>query len=337
MTTHAWLFTEDATLEWREIPLREPAEGEVLIRLRACGLCTGEVMDWYIRRKAPLVPGHELVGTIEQVGAGVHQFQAGERVIVHHHAPCMVCDLCRRGAYVHCPTWRKTKLSPGGLSERFLVPPEIVRTDLLRVPDSVSDERAVFVEPLACVVKSLRRAGLKHGSHIAIIGLGVMGMLHILLAQAWGAKTIYALDLLPHRLAFAEELGAIPIAVNAEGETQERDAFATPPEIVVVGPGVESALTLAWNLVAPDGTIVLFTPTPPEVRYPYDWHTAYFREIRLVPSYSAGPNDMRQALALLIDGLPVEKLITHRIPLSEVPKGYRLLREASALKVMCYD
>jgi len=327
MTTQAWLFTTDGTLEWQTMPLKTPQEGEVLVRLRACGLCTGEVMDWYIRRKAPLVPGHELVGTIEQLGAGVVGFREGERVIVHHHAPCLGCDLCRRGAYVHCPTWRATKLHPGGLSERFLVPPEIVLSDLLRVPDTLPDERAVFAEPLACVVKSLRRAGLKHGSQVAVIGLGVMGMLHILLAQWWGAKTVYALDLLPHRLELAERLGAVPLPV--EHPTPE-----PAPEIVIVGPGNESALTLAWNLIAPDGTIVLFTPTPPEVRYPYDWHTAYFREIRLVPSYSAGPNDMRQALALLVDGLPVERLITHRLAMSEVPKGYQLLREASALKVV---
>ncbi|MFQ3609890.1 MAG: alcohol dehydrogenase catalytic domain-containing protein [Fimbriimonadales bacterium] len=327
MTNHAWLFTQEATLEWHPMPVGEPDAGEVLVRLRACGLCTGEVMDWYIRRKAPLVPGHELVGTIERVGSGVNQFREGERVIVHHHAPCGQCDLCRRGAYVHCPTWRATKLRPGGLSERFVVPPEIVRSDLLRVPDSVSDERAVFAEPLACVVKSLRRAGLKHGSRIAVIGLGVMGMLHILLAHWWGAKTVYALDLLPHRLAFAEQLGAIPLPPDSAPPDPA-------PEIVIVGPGVESALALAWNLVAPDGTLLLFTPTPPEARYPYDWHTAYFKEIRLIPSYSAGPNDMRQALALLVDGLPVERLITHQLPLSEVPQGYQLLRKAEALKVV---
>ncbi|MCS7066258.1 MAG: alcohol dehydrogenase catalytic domain-containing protein, partial [Fimbriimonadales bacterium] len=151
----------------------------MLVCLRTCGLCSGEVMDWYMRRKAPVVPGHELVGEIEALGMGVEGFKVGDRVVVHHHAPCGQCASCRRGAFVHCPTWRSTRLVPGGLSERFIVPAEIVRGDLIHLSDSaersaetsLSDEVAVFTEPLACVVKSLRRSGLRHGMCLAVIGL----------------------------------------------------------------------------------------------------------------------------------------------------------------------
>lgn len=327
MKTHAWLFRQDGTFEWHALDLPEPAEGEVLVRLRACGLCTGEIMDWYMRQKAPLVPGHELVGEIEALGAGVEGFQVGERVIVHHHAPCGACGFCKRGAYVHCPTWRATKLNPGGLSERFLVPAPIVKSDLLRVPEGLSDEVAVFTEPLACVVKSLRRAGRVHGATVAVIGLGVMGMLHILLAQRWGAQRIVAIDRLEHRLVFAQTLGAEPFYPDAP-------QLSECAEVVIVGPGTPEALQLAWRIVAPAGAIVLFTPAEPEVRYALDWHTLYFKEVSLIPSYSAGPTEMRQALALLQDGLPAERLITHRLPLAQVPEGYALLRSAQALKVV---
>jgi L-iditol 2-dehydrogenase len=337
--TGAWWFLPDGTLEWQTLELPDPADGEVRVRLLACGLCSGEVMDWYMRRKAPLVPGHELVGEIEAVGTGVTGFQVGDRVVVHHHAPCGECPACRRGAFVHCPTWRSTKLVPGGLSERFLVPAPIVQRDLLRLAPTISEERAVFTEPLACVVKSLRRAGLRRGMSLAIIGLGVMGMLHILLAQAWGANPILALDRLTHRLEFARTLGAIPIPADATEEAVQQVRHLTGGEgaaIVVVGPGTPDALELGMQLVAPDGGVVLFTPAPPEVRYPLDWHTLYFREVRLVPSYSAGPSEMRHALRLLELGLPVEKLITHRLPLNRVPEGYTLLRRAEALKVIVH-
>jgi L-iditol 2-dehydrogenase len=335
--TGAWQFLPDGTLEWQTFELPDLAAGEVQVHLLACGLCSGEVMDWYMRRKAPLVPGHELVGEIEAVGAKVEGFQVGDRVVVHHHAPCGKCPACQRGAYVHCPTWRSTKLVPGGLSERFVVPAPIVQRDLLRLAATLSDERAVFTEPLACVVKSLRRAGLRHGMSLAVIGLGVMGMLHILLAQAWGAKHILGLDRLPHRLEFARTLGAVAVAANEPSEAvqQVRDLMGGDgAEIVVIGPGTTDALELGMQLVAPDGVVILFTPAPPEVRYPLDWHTLYFREVRLVPSYSAGPGEMRHALRLLEMGLPVEKLITHRLPLSRVPEGYALLRRAEALKVI---
>lgn len=329
MHTHAWRLTPDGEYHWERVELPPLQAGEVLIRLRACGLCTGEVMDWYTLRKAPLTPGHELVGEIEALGEGVQGLAVGERMVVHHHAPCLQCDLCRRGAFVHCPTWRSTKLYPGGLSERFIAPAAIVRVDLLRVPDHVSDERAAFVEPLACVVRSLRRAGLKHGDTLAIIGMGVMGMLHLLLGQAWGAGQVYAIDRLEHRLAFAESLGATPLHAD-DAPHALRDGAA----VVVVGPGSEPALALALQIVAPDGAVVLFTPAPPDVRFPLPWHDLYLRETRLVPSYSASHGEMRTALTLIANGLPVERLITHRLPLQHAPDGYALLRRAEALKVI---
>ncbi|MER3401856.1 MAG: alcohol dehydrogenase [Armatimonadota bacterium] len=335
--THAWRFLPDGRFEWQEIPLRLPTEGEVLVHLSACGLCTGEVMDWYIRQKAPLVPGHELVGIIESLGSEVKGFCEGQRVVVHHHAPCGQCALCRRGAFVHCPTWRATRLEPGGLSERFLVPPEIVRADLISIPDTMPDEVAVFTEPLACVVKSLRRAGSLHRATVAIIGMGVMGMLHLLLARAWGAQQVFAIDRLPHRLQVAESLGAVPVEAPEPAHAiaaMRKQTDGQGAEVVVVGPGTLDALDLGWKIVAPDGAIVLFTPAPPDLRYALDGYALYFQEVRLIPSYSAGPIEMRQAVQLLHGGLPVAELITHRLPLSQAPEGYALLRRAEALKVL---
>ncbi len=309
------------------------------MRLRACGLCSGEIMDWYMRRKAPVVPGHELVGEVEAVGADVQGFVPGTRVVVHHHAPCGTCPHCQRGAFVHCPTWRTTRLFPGGLSERFIVPAPIVQRDFIPLPaeSELPDEVAVFVEPLACVVKALRRAGLRHGMSVVIIGMGVMGLLHLLLAQRWGARQVLALDRLAHRLEVARSLGAVPVPVSHDEDTIQQVRALTEgigAEIVVVGPGTPDALALGFQLVAPDGALVLFTPAPPEVRYPLDWHTLYFSEIRLIPSYSAGPTEMRHALRLLESGLPVQSLITHRLPLAQAPEGYELLRRAEALKVI---
>lgn len=329
MQTRAWRLLPNGEYRWETVELPPLQAGEALVRLRACGLCSGEIMDWYTLRKAPLTPGHELVGVIEALGEGVAHLQVGDRVVVHHHAPCLRCDLCRRGAFVHCPTWRTTRLVPGGLSEWFVVPAPIVAVDVLPVPDSVPDEWAVFTEPLACVIRSLRRAGFRRGDTLAIVGMGVMGMLHLLLGQAWGAGRILAVDRLPHRLELAARLGATPLTAEAVGQ-QARGTAA----VVVVGPGNPDALALGLELVAPDGAVVLFTPAPPELRFALPWHDLYFRETRLIPSYSASHLEMREALLHLAGGLPVERLVTHRLPLERAPEGYELLRRAEAIKVI---
>src|SRR5579885_2730292 len=163
-------------------PTPQPGPGDILVRATACGICSGDIMPWYIRRKAPLVLGHEPVGVVEEVGSAVREFHRGDRVFVHHHAPCFECASCRRAEYVQCATWRATKIDPGGMAEYFVVGAHN-RRDTLRLPDALADADGVLVEPAACVVKSLRRAGLKRGESILVIGLGIMGMMHVMLAS----------------------------------------------------------------------------------------------------------------------------------------------------------
>src|SRR6185369_951741 len=168
---------------------------------------TGDIMGWYMQRKAPLVFGHEPTGDVVRVGAGVATVREGDRVFAHHHAPCGTCRMCRRGEYVHCKTWRKTNLAPGGMSEYFVVPAPNVAADTLRLPDGLAYESGTLVEPLACVVKSLRRGGMRAGDTVVVIGAGIMGQLHVVLAACEGARVIVA-DRVPFRLSRARELGA---------------------------------------------------------------------------------------------------------------------------------
>jgi len=336
--TRAVVFHSPGDLRLEQVPLPAPGSGDLVVRIRACGLCPGETMDWYMARKAPLALGHEPVGEIIHAGPGVRGFTVGERVFVHHHAPCLRCRSCRRGEFVHCATWRRSRLHPGGVSEFAVVPAEIVRGDTLRIPPVLSDEAATFVEPLGCVVKSLRRGGLRQGGSVLVIGLGVMGLLHVLLARRLGAGMIIGADRIASRLAHARAAGA-DVTVNVEDEPLPdavRSATGTEgADLVIVGPGTVEALESGFASAAPAGTVVLFTPTPPDARWPMPVHDAYFREIRIIPSYSAGPDDTAEALRHLLAGLPVESLITHRFRLDAAAEGYRLVREAKdALKVV---
>ena len=115
--------------------------GEILVRTRACGICTGDIMGWYMRRKAPLVFGHEPAGEVAAVGPDVAEFRPGDRVFVHHHAPCLACRLCARGEYVQCEAWRGGKLVPGGMAEYFAVPAGQVRGRHVAAPGRASRSR----------------------------------------------------------------------------------------------------------------------------------------------------------------------------------------------------
>lgn len=336
--TRALVLHRPGDLRLEPVALPVPGPGDLLIRIRACGLCPGEAMEWYMARKAPLALGHEPVGEILHAGPAAEGFAPGDRVFVHHHAPCLRCAPCRRGDYVHCATWRATRLIPGGVSEFAVVPGEIVRGDTLRLPAGLSDDAATFVEPLACVVKSLRRGRLRPGGSVVVIGLGVMGLLHVMLARRLGAGVIVGADRVPARLARAAPAGADAVVDVRERVLADAVRALTGGEgagLVVVGPGTAEAIDAGFASAAPGGTLVLFTPTPPDVRWPAPLHDAYFREISIVPSYSAGPDDTAEALRYLVEGLPVEQLVTHRLPLDAAVDGYRLVSEArDALKVI---
>jgi len=344
-STRAAVYERGGDVSVKEVPLPAPQPGELLVRVTACGLCPGEVTPWYNDRKAPFVLGHEPVAVIEACGEGAapadgKPFEPGERVFIHHHAPCMTCRRCERGDYVQCETWRKTRLEPGGMSQYAIVPAPSVRVDVLRIPPEVDDDRATLVEPLATVVKSLRRARLREGDRVLVIGLGVMGMLHIALARERGAQLVIGADRVASRVTRAKDFGA-HVAFDVQHEPLPRQiAEATGGEgadVVIVGPGSVSALESAAHCVAPGGTIVIFGPTQSHERWPLRVHDFYFKDVSVVTSYSAGPNDTREALDLLANGLSVGPLVTHRFGLDSVAEAYRMVAAAQdALKVIVY-
>lgn len=327
----------DVRIEEMDLPAVGP--GQALVRTRACGICSGDVVPWYIRKKAPLVFGHEPVGEIVELGAGVTDFTVGSRVFVHHHAPCLACRACRRGEYVQCPVWRATQIVPGGMAEYFLVPETNLAHDTLPIPDHVSDADAALTEPTACVVKSLERAGNVAGASVLIIGLGIMGQLHVLLAKHLGARQVIGADLVAARCAHASGLGAD--AVIDASTTDLRAAVlertdGEGAEIVIAGPATTEAIDLGLACAARGGTVVQFMGTPPGTTLSISTNDLYFREIRLVPSYSCGPPDTRAALRWISEGVVrAEHVVTHRFPLEETPRAYEVAAtDRTSIKTM---
>jgi L-iditol 2-dehydrogenase len=326
-------------LRIEEIERPRPGDKEALIRVRASGICSGDAMRWYIEKKAPLVLGHEPSGEIIEIGRDVEGFRIGDRVFVHHHAPCMRCRFCLRGDYVQCSEWKSSRIIPGGISEYILVPEGILKNDTLLLTDNITFEDATLIEPTACVVKSLRRAGIKKGDTVLVIGLGVMGMIHILLLKEMGAGMIIGADMVGFRLHRALELGADRVIdVRREGLkasvlelTDERGA-----DIVIVGPNSVEAMRSGIECAAPGGSVLFFTPAMPDERLTIDPNYIYFNDISIITSYSCGPDDTVEALRYIHEGVVnAEKLITHRFRIDDTALAYRVVARAEeSLKVI---
>lgn len=327
----------DVRIEDDPIPPVGPRDA--LVRTRACGICSGDVVPWYIRKKAPLVFGHEPAGEIVEVGDQVRDWRPGQRVFVHHHAPCLSCRACRRGEFVQCETWRRSHIIPGGMAEYFVVPEINLAVDTLELPEGVADDDGALVEPLACVVKSLQRAGNVADASVLIIGLGVMGQLHVLLARHLGARQIVATDLVPSRCAHAQSLGADVLIDARDGDLRERVLAATDgegAEIVIAGPATVEAIETGLACAARGGTVVQFMGTEPEARLSLSTFDFYFRELRLVPSYSCGPRETRSALELIATGVVrAPHVVTHRFELLAAGEAYRVAaQDKSAIKTL---
>lgn len=320
-----------------DIPIPKIGNKDALIKTKACGICSGDVMPWYIEKKAPLVLGHEPVGEIIEIGKECNflpnfKLKVNDRVFVHHHAPCLNCKYCQRGDYVQCETWKKSRIIPGGISEYIVVPENILLNDTLKLPDHITYEDGVLIEPTACVVKSLRRSIIKKGDTVLVIGLGVMGQIHIMLAREYGAKIIIGADMVPFRLQKAIEFGSDYVINVSKEELYERVKDITSgfmADIVIVCPNSVDAIKDGLKVVSHGGTVLIFTPSKPNEMLDININEIYFKDINIVTSYSCGPDDTKIALDFISKGIiKAEKLITHRFSIDDTDRAYRITAEA---------
>jgi len=315
-----------------DIPIPEVGRENALLKTKASGICSGDVMPWYIDKKAPLVIGHEPAGEIIEAGKDVMSFKPGDRVFVHHHAPCFMCRYCKRGDYVQCETWKNTKIIPGGISEYILIPETNLKNDTLALSDSLSYEDGTLIEPTACVVKALKRANIRRGDTVLIIGLGVMGQLNILLVKTYGADKIIGADMVPFRLAKAKEFGADEVIDISKDNLIDSLKYLTGgamADLVIVGPNSVDAMRQGISATGAGGRVLFFTPAKPDEQLTIEPNDLYFRDINIITSYSCGPTDTADAVELIKKGIVrADKLITHRFPIEETAEAFRMTAEA---------
>jgi L-iditol 2-dehydrogenase len=334
----AAVYYSNKDVRVEELPQPEIGPDELLVRVVASGICGSDVMEWYRIKKAPRVLGHEIAGEIVRTGSNVKEYTPGQRVFVTHHVPCNECRYCRDGHHTACDTLHSTSFDPGGFAEYIRVPQINVRYGVYPLPDDVSYEAGTFVEPLGCVIRGQRVAGVKEGDTVVVIGSGISGLLHIQLAKMHGARRVIATDINDYRLEAARRFGA-DIAIQAADDvpTLVRGANGDRlADVVIVSTAALEAFAQAFSSVDRTGTLLLFSPTAPEVRVPLPLFEMYFKLVNIVFSYSAVKVDIDEAIDLLAAGrINVEDMITHRLSLSETQRGFDLVARAEdSMKVI---
>ncbi len=328
---------DDVRIE--KMPVPKVGPGQVLVKVVASGICGSDVMEWYRKKRAPLVLGHEIAGEVVEVGEGVKTCKVGDRISASHHVPCNICHYCTTGHKTVCDTLRSTNFEPGGFAEHLLMPALNVDRGIYPLPDEVSYEEGTFTEPLACVLRGQRMAWLKPGQSVLVVGSGISGILQIAAARAQGAGRIVATDVSEYRLEAAKKFGADE-AIHSKDFTPELLKELNGgllADQVFLCTGADAGIDQGLRSVERGGTVLFFAAARENSGIALSINEIFWRrEITLTSSYAGNRADHLQALALIRAGqIPVKDMITHRLPLDRIGEGFRLTAKADkSIKVV---
>ena len=334
-------YIKAGQIEYREVPLAEPGENEIRVKVAYCGICGTDLhifkghMD--ARVKAPQAVGHEVSGTIAAMGKNVSGFTVGQKVTVRPLDNCGECNTCKAGFTHICEKLRFLGIeTAGGFAQYWTVPARLVHA----LPDDLPLKLAALVEPLAVACHDVRRSELKPGDYVVVNGGGPIGMLIAICARAAGGKVTLC-EINEKRLELARQLGfrvinplkEDPVAI-VRGETGGSGA-----DVVFEVSGSEPGARVITELARPRGTIVVVAIFAKPV--PVDLHKFFWKELRMVGARVYEARDYEQAIALTAGGtLPLETLISKVFPLSELQNAFEFLTKTpDAMKVLiqCND
>jgi L-iditol 2-dehydrogenase len=330
------------------VPVPAIGPGEVLIQVHSCGICGTDLKKIHTgSHSAPRIFGHETVGTIAAVGAGVGSFAVGDRVVVFHHIPCGTCYYCRKKTFAQCPVYKKVgctagfEPSGGGFAGYVRVMDWIVQRGLIKIPDGIPFAQAVFVEPLNTCLKGVRSLNLAADETVLVIGQGPIGIVLASLAKRSGAKVLTS-DLYPERHAVAAAFG-LDLPIDASREDVVGVARAASEgrgaDAVILAVGGNSLIRTAMEAARPGGRVLLFAQTQ-HGEATIDPAAVCVDEKTLMGSYSASVDMQEEALQIVFEGYSqgydLTRLISHRFPLSEAVEAIAIASEpkATSMKIM---
>ncbi len=329
----AVLFPQTESMAVERVPDPTPAAGEVVVQVARCGICgtdlhiyRGEYMAQF-----PLIPGHEFGGSVVAVGPGVTDLQVGDRVAVDPNLYCGHCDFCRNEEANHCLNWEGVGITrSGGFAEYVAVPARAC----YRLPDSLDDRQAAFIEPLACVVHALKRVRVMPGTDVLIYGMGPMGLLLLQALGRSGAARVVAVDRQPDRLRLAAQMGAAEtLAAGADTGDRLRELAPHGFGLVVDATGVPAVIERAFAHLRPRGQYLQFGVTPMDATVrlrPYD---LFRHDWQIIGSFALCYT-FQPAIAWLANRvIDVAPLVSHTVAMDEFAVAFHRFAAGETLKV----
>jgi L-iditol 2-dehydrogenase len=330
----AGVYRGEGRVVVESLPIPEIGEGELLFRVAACGICgtdTKKIYHGFV--KPPQIFGHELAGTVVEVGRGVTKFKPGDRVVSFHHIPCGVCFYCEKKLFSQCAGYKKTGLTAGfdpnggGFAQYVRAMPWIVERGMIALPPGVSFEEATFVEPVNTCLKAARKARVAPGETVLVIGQGPIGMLLAVIAQYEGAS-VYTSDPMAVRRAASLRFGAVEsfdptktdLLREMRGRTDGRGADA-----VLLAAPQPSLVSEALATARPGGRVLLFAHNDPVLRLEFSAAAVGIEEKEILGAYSASVGDQVESAELVFSRrLPLRDMISHRFPLERIAEALEL-------------
>jgi len=299
------------------------AEGEVVIRVAASGICGTDVHIYkgeYVG-EYPTIPGHEFAGEVVEIGPGVTQFKLGDRVAVEPNLSCGHCRFCQLDQQNFCEHWQAIGVNlPGGMAEYVAAPVNAV----FDIGD-LTFETAAFMEPLSCVLHGMKKLDLRRGENVLVIGAGPIGLLLAQVARHQGAGQILMADRVASRLELAGQLVADEIVNTRDGWEPIRQQMPGGADVVIDATGAPEVIEQTIHLVRPAGRILWFGVAPKEAAARIKPFDVFIKGLSIHSSLSSLRNS-REALDLLHTGaVKVDQLVSHRLPLEAFERAVKLL------------
>lgn len=329
----------DGSTSLEQKSMRPPAGGEILLKLKAVGLCGTDLFKLATNSADPgTVLGHELVGTVLALGDDVTKFKIGDRVVVPHHVSCGSCLYCRRGSETMCETFKENLMSPGGFADLVLIRRRAAENAAFVIPDNIADEKAVFTEPAACVLRGINRANLGPQDTTVILGSGSMGLLHLLVLKAvYPQISVLVVDPNSARRDIAASLGATMVSPPG-GEARNCVDTLTGrlgADGVFDTVGGNATLQAGISLSRSGGAVILFAHAPENAIAGFDLNAFFKHERQIIGTYSGALAEQQEVFRLICNGmLDPSPLVTHTMPLNDFGRGVDLVVAQKALKVL---
>ncbi len=329
-TMRAAVYRGEGKIGVESVDTPQAGCGEIVIRVETCGICHTDLKKIeYNLLPPPRIYGHETAGVVASVGEGVEGYSVGDRVIVFHHIPCGECFYCQRRLYAQCPVYKRVGVTAGfepaggGFAQYVRVMDWIVDRGVEKIPDGVSFDQACWVEPVNTCLKGVEMLGLRSGDVVAVLGQGPIGLIFTLLVKRLGARVI-ATDKIKHRRAISADFGGEAFdPTGPEFESRLSNASeGRGADAVIVATDAKGLVDHALRVSRPGAKVLLFAQTSSGSRVDISGADICVGERMLLGSYSADVDLQSQAAWLVFSGeLPLERLISDRLPLDEISTG----------------